>query len=98
MGSNSLVLCLLYRSPSQEPEQFNLFKSKLEENIRNVQDHSPTVAVFWGILMSGTRIGGLVISQIQRGKKLVNLPIFTVYINSLIGLLIFFQILPLALI
>ena len=48
IGSSNLLLCLTYRSPSQDFDQFESFKSKWEETINNFQDLSPTCSVFLG--------------------------------------------------
>ena len=47
-GTNSFIFCLLYRSPSQEQDQFELFKNKLEETIEIVLDCSLKISVFLG--------------------------------------------------
>ena len=47
-GSRKLILCLLYRSPSQDAEEFSTFKQKWEETINNIFDLSPSHAIFLG--------------------------------------------------
>ena len=47
-GSKKLILCLLYRSPSQNSDEFEVFKDKLEETFNNVNNESPTISIFIG--------------------------------------------------
>jgi len=47
-GSNSFFICLCYRSPSQNADEFTSFKLKWEETIKNVNDCSPTFSIFIG--------------------------------------------------
>ena len=47
-GSDRFFLCLCYRSPSQDAEQFNVFKLKWEETVKLISDSLPTVSVFLG--------------------------------------------------
>ena len=47
-GSKKLLLCLLYRTPSQDAEEFSAFKQKWEETIKNIYDASPTLSIFIG--------------------------------------------------
>ena len=47
-GNSHIILCLIYRSPSQTSDQFDYFKYQWEETIKNIQDCSPTVSVFIG--------------------------------------------------
>ena len=47
-GSKKLILCLLYRSPSQNSDEFEVFKDRLEETFNNVNNDSPTVSIFIG--------------------------------------------------
>ena len=47
-GANLLFLCLCYRSPSQDADQFDIFQQKWEETIININNCSPTVSIFLG--------------------------------------------------
>ena len=47
-GANTLIFCLIYRSPSQDSDSFESFKVKWEETIQNIQDCSPTTSIFIG--------------------------------------------------
>ena len=47
-GSKRLFLTLLYRSPSQDFDEFTLFKRKWEETIININNCSPTMSVCIG--------------------------------------------------
>ena len=47
-GSKCFFLTVLYRSPSQSIEQFSLFKQRLQETIININDCSPTIAIYIG--------------------------------------------------
>jgi len=47
-GVNRFFVCLIYRSPSQNSDQFNLFKQKWEETIININNCSPTVLAVFG--------------------------------------------------
>ena len=46
--ANTLISCLLYRSPSQDHDQFESFKTKWEETIVNIQDCFLTISIFIG--------------------------------------------------
>ena len=48
LGTNNLIFSLLYRSPSQNPDQFDQFKDKWEETIKSIVNCSPSVLVFLG--------------------------------------------------
>ena len=45
-GSKRFFLTVLYRSPSQSNEQFSLFRQRWEETIININDCSPTIAIY----------------------------------------------------
>ena len=47
-GSSRLLLGHCYRSPSQDSDQFDLFKQKWEQTIQNIYDCSPTASIFIG--------------------------------------------------
>ena len=47
-GSKHFFLTVLYRSPSQSIEQFSLFRQPWEEIIININDCSPTIAIYIG--------------------------------------------------
>ena len=47
-GSKRFFLTVLYRSPSQSIEQFSLFRQRWEETIININDCSPTIAIYIG--------------------------------------------------
>ena len=47
-GSKRFFITVLYRSPSQSIEQFSLFKQRWEETIININDCSPTIAMYIG--------------------------------------------------
>ena len=47
-GSKRFFLTVLYRSPSQSNEQFSLFRQRWEETIININDCSPTIAIYIG--------------------------------------------------
>jgi len=47
-GGKKLVLCLLYRSPSQDSDEFSVFKQKWEETLSNINNISPTISIFIG--------------------------------------------------
>ena len=45
-GSKRFFLTVLYRSRSQSNEQFSLFRQRWEETIININDCSPTIAIY----------------------------------------------------
>ena len=47
-GVNKCFLCLCYRSPSQNSEQFDTFKLKWEETVININQCSPTLSIYIG--------------------------------------------------
>ena len=47
-GFKRFIITVLYRSPSQSIEQFSLFKQRWEETIININDCSPTIAMYIG--------------------------------------------------
>ena len=47
-GSKHFFITVLYRFPSQSIEQFSLFKQRWEETIININDCSPTIAMYIG--------------------------------------------------
>ena len=47
-GSKRFLVTILHHSPSQSIEQFSLFKQSWEETIINVNDYSPTIAMYIG--------------------------------------------------
>ena len=47
-GTKKLILALLYRSPSQDSDEFTAFKQKWEETINNINNISPAASVFIG--------------------------------------------------
>ena len=44
----NVFLTVLHCSPSQSIEQFSLFKQRWEETIININDFSPTIAMYIG--------------------------------------------------
>ena len=47
-GVNRFFLCVCYRSPSQTSDEFDVFSRKWEETIININNFSPTTAIFLG--------------------------------------------------
>ena len=47
-GQNHLLICLCYRSPSQEADEFDFFKLNWERTIQNISNCSPTFSIFIG--------------------------------------------------
>ena len=47
-NGSKCFLTVLYRSPGQSIEQFSLFKQRWEETIININDCSPTIAMYIG--------------------------------------------------
>ena len=47
-GSKRFFITILYRSPSQSIEQFSLFKQRRGKTIININDCSPTIAMYIG--------------------------------------------------
>ncbi len=47
-GANRFFLCVCYRSPSQTSDEFEVFSRKWEETIINIDNFSPTAAIFLG--------------------------------------------------
>ena len=47
-GANRFFLCVCYRSPSQTSDEFDVFSRKWEETIININNLSPTAAIFLG--------------------------------------------------
>ena len=70
-GANRFLLCLCYRSPSQNQEQFANFAQNWEEKIINISDCSPTVSVFIGDFNAKILTGGPVTTLTLRVRKLV---------------------------
>ena len=49
-GANRFFLCVCFRSPSQNSDEFDVFSHKWEETIININNLSPTIAIFLGDL------------------------------------------------
>ena len=47
-GSKLFYLTVLYHSPNQSIEQFSFFKQRWEKTIININDCSPTIAMYTG--------------------------------------------------
>ena len=47
-GSKCFFITVMHRSPSQSLEQFSFFKQRWEETIININDCSPTIAMYIG--------------------------------------------------
>ena len=47
-GTKKIILCLLYRSPSQDADEFADFKHKWEETIININNISPAGTILLG--------------------------------------------------
>ena len=47
-SGNRFFLCVCYRSPSQDSNEFDTFSQKWEETVININNCSPTAAIFIG--------------------------------------------------
>ena len=61
-GNKKCIISLLYRSPSQSSDDFNLFLETFEEVIDNVSNKCPYISLsIWEISMLGVLHGGTMI-------------------------------------